>query len=364
MLDQRTAAPTPVALPPASDGAGLTTRPAGRRVQVLPSHLPAHRPNAARLVKRVLWTLLALALAGASAYGLRPNPVAVETAAVSRGTFLVTVNEDGRTRVKDRYLISAPLAGTVGRPVLRAGDLVEQGDVLVRMVPVSSPLLDPRARLEAEARVAAARAAVSQAVTTIERAKAAQAYARRDAERQRSLLAGGATAPQMVEQAELAERMRTEELASAEFGRRVAESELRLARAALMRLGSGSSEVDTVRAPVRGRVLRVLQESEGVVQPGTPLLEIGDAQALEILVDVLTTEAVGIHEGAPVRIERWGGSDTLRGHVHRVEPSAFTRHSALGTALPSFRLLVRSTRNPCPINYFHGFTRTFGGFRR
>jgi HlyD family secretion protein len=329
MLEQRTAAPPPIELSPAN-GAGLTTQPAEGRVRILPSRLPAPRRGAARRVKRALWTILALVLAGAIAYGLRPGPVAVETAAVARGTFLVTVDEDGRTRVKDRYLISAPLAGTVGRPALRAGDAVEQGDILVRMVPVASPLLDPRARLEAEARVEAARAAVSQATTDVERARAALGYARRDAERQRSLLAGGATAPQVAEQAELAERMRAEELASAEFGRRVAESGLRLARAALLRLGTGSVEMLPLRAPVRGRVLRVLQESEGVVQPGTPLLEIGDPEALEIVVDVLTTDAVGIRQGAPVRIERWGGGHPLRGHVHRLEPSAFTRLSALG----------------------------------
>jgi HlyD family secretion protein len=315
-------------------------------VQVLPSHLPAGRPKAAQLVKRALWALLALALAAAIAYGLRPSPVTVETAAVARGTFLLTVDEDGRTRVKDRYLVSAPLAGRVGRLALRAGDGVEQGEVLVRMVPVASPLLDPRARAEAEARVQAGRAAVSQAVTAIERAKAAQAYARRDADRQRSLLAGGATAPQMLEQAELAERTRTEELASAEFGRRVAESELRLARAALMHLGSGSMEVLPVRAPVRGHVLRVLQESEGVVQPGTPLLEIGDPEALEVVVDVLTTDAVGVREGAPVRIERWGGNDTLRGHVHRVEPSAFTSLSALGVEEQRVNVVIHLDARP------------------
>jgi HlyD family secretion protein len=313
-----------------NDATGLPARAEEARVQILPRHLPATRPNAARLVKRGLWILLALALAGAIAYGLRPSPITVETAPVARGTFLVTVDEDGRTRVKDRYLISAPLAGTVGRLPLRVGDTVEQGEVLVRMVPIASPLLDPRARAEAVAKVEAARAAVSQATTMIERARAAHTYARRDAERQRSLLAAGATAPQSAEQAELAERMRAEELASAEFGRRVAESELRLARAALGRLGSGSLEVLPVRAPTRGRVLRVLQESEGVVQPGTPLLEVGDPSALEIVVDVLTTDAVGIREGAPARIERWGGGRVLRGHVHRVEPSAFTRLSALG----------------------------------
>jgi HlyD family secretion protein len=330
MQEQRTPVPTPVALPPAVDAAVLPAQPGDGRLRLLPQHLPAPRPGPARLVKRALWSVLALGLAGAIAYGLRGTPVAVETAVVARGTLLVTVNEDGRTRVKDRYLITAPLAGTMGRPTLHAGDAVEQGEILVRMVPVASPLLDPRARSEAEARVEAARAAVNQAATAVERARAALAYARRDAERERSLLAGGATAPHSVEQAELAERMRAEELASAEFGRRVAESELRLARAALTRLGSGSVEALPVRAPARGRVLRVLEESEGVVQPGTPILEVGDPEALEIVVDVLTTDAVSIREGAPVRVERWGGSRLLRGHVHRVEPSAFTRLSALG----------------------------------
>jgi HlyD family secretion protein len=198
------------------------------------------------------------------------------------------------------------------------------------MVPLAPSLLDPRSRAEAQARVAAARAALSQSATAVERARAAHAFARRDMERQRVLLAEGATAHQVAEQAELAERMRREELASAEFGRQVAASELRVAQAALARLGSGSVEEFAIRAPVRGRVLRVMQESEGVVQPGTPLLEIGDPAALEIVVDVLTTDAVEIRTGAPVRIERWGGDATLAGRVTRVEPSAFTRLSALG----------------------------------
>jgi HlyD family secretion protein len=254
----------------------------------------------------------------------------VETAVVRVGTLAVTVDEDGRTRVKDRYMVSAPLAGSIARIGLRPGDSVHQGEILARLVPLAPPLLDPRSRAEARAKVAAAQAVLSQATTAVERARAAHAFALRDAERQRVLLSRGAAAPQTAEQAELAERMRREELASAEFGRRVAASELRLAEAALARLGTRSTEEFAVRAPVQGLVLRVLQESEGVVQPGTPLIEIGDPAALEVVVDVLTTDAVGIRPGAPVRIERWGGDSTLGGHVHRVEPSAFTRLSALG----------------------------------
>lgn len=302
----------------------------GTRVRVPSQHLPAPRPVAARLVKRALWAALAIALLVAIALGLRPSPVAVETAAVARGTLVVTVNEDGRSRVKDRYLVSAPLAGSIARIGLRAGDSVKQGEVLARMVPLAPALLDPRSRAEAEARVSAGRAALSQSTTTVERARAAHAFAQRDMQRQRALLAEGATAPQTAERVELAERMRWEELASAKFGRQVAASELRMAQAALARLGSGSVEEFAIRAPVRGRVLRVMQESEGVVQPGTPLLEIGDPAALEIVVDVLTTDAVEVRTAAPVRIERWGGEATLAGRVTRVEPSAFTRLSALG----------------------------------
>jgi HlyD family secretion protein len=191
-------------------------------------------------------------------------------------------------------------------------------------------MLDPRSRAEAEARVAAARAALSQTGTALERAKAAYEFASREVARQRSLLSQGATAPQIAEQAELAERMRREEVASAEFGRRVAAADLRMARAALASIAGAIREEFPVHAPVRGQVLRVLQESEAVVQPGASLLEIGNPLALEVVVDVLTTDAVDILPGAPVRIERWGGDSVLTGHVHRVEPSAFTRLSALG----------------------------------
>jgi HlyD family secretion protein len=313
------------------------TQPAPPVTAPTPPMRVPHRPVAprrnarvSRRIKRLSWAILAAVLAGAIAIGLRPHPVLVETARAERGTLLVTVDEDGRTRVKDRYLVSAPLAGTVRRAVLRAGDSVAQGDIVARLVPVAAPLLDPRSRAESEARVSAARAALRQAGTAVERARAAYSMAGRDAQRQRNLLRQGATAPQMAEQAETAERMRQEELASSEFGLQVAASELRLAQAALARIGARSPEEFLVRAPVGGHVLRVVQESEAAVQPGTPLLEMGNPLALEVVVDVLTTDAVDIRPGAPVRIDRWGGDSAIMGHVHRVEPSAFTQLSALG----------------------------------
>jgi HlyD family secretion protein len=299
-------------------------------LRIPPRPTPLQKPRTRRRVQRIAWVVLAVVLASAIALGMRPKPVPVETALAARGTLVVTVDEDGRTRVKDRYLVSAPLAGTVRRVSLRAGDSVAQGDIVARLVPVAAPLLDPRSRAESQARVSAARAAMRQAGTAVERARAAYTFATRDAQRQRNLLRAEATAPQMVEQAETVERMRQEDLASSEFGLQVAGSELRLAQAALARIGARGSEEFLVRAPVSGHVLRVLQESEAAVQPGMPLLEMGNPLALEVVVDVLTTDAVDIRPGAPVRIDRWGGDSAIRGHVHRVEPSAFTRLSALG----------------------------------
>ena len=327
--DTSTAAPARIEQPDRTSPIPAV-RPRVELQRIPPRGKLALRSRSRSLIKRSAWGAVALALALAITLGLRPKPVGVEAATVRRGTLVVTVNEDGRTRVKDRYLISAPLAGTITRLKLRAGDSVQQGEVVARLVPAASPLLDPRSRAESQARVAAARAAVNQAASGVERARAAYRYAQRDADRQRGLLTEGATAPQMVEQAELAERMRRQELSSAEYAGRIAGSELRLARAALARLGTGSAEQFRIHSPVGGRVLRVMQESESAVQPGAALLEIGDPQSLEVVVDVLTTDAVEIQPGAPVRIEHWGGDSALAAHVHRVEPSAFTKLSALG----------------------------------
>jgi HlyD family secretion protein len=284
-------------------------------------------------VKWSAGVLLAIGIGTVLVMSLRRPPIAVELATVNRGPLLVTVDEDGRTRVKDRFTVSAPLAGTVARIGLRAGDSVHRGDVIARLVPLAVPLLDPRSRLEAEARVAAAEAGLRQAGTAVNRARAAAENAQRDAQRSRVLLGAGAEAPQSTERAELADRLRREELESARFAARIAESDLLIARAALQRFDAGAGpgrQEFAVRSPVEGRVLRVIQESEGAVQPGAPLLEIGNPAALEIVVDVLTADAVDIHDAARVAIERWGSDSALHGRVHRIEPSAFTKLSALG----------------------------------
>ncbi|HET9726519.1 MAG TPA: HlyD family efflux transporter periplasmic adaptor subunit [Gemmatimonadales bacterium] len=281
------------------------------------------------------WVLagLGLAIAAALVVALLPKSVPVDVERVGRGPMQVTVEEDGRTRVRDRYEIAAPVAGTLLRVAARAGDSVRRGEVLGRIVPLAAPLLDARTRVEAEARVRGAEAALQQAKTAVVRAQDAYGFAARDAQRQRTLETAGATATQAREQAELLARSRSEELTAARSGVRVAESELALYRASLARLlgqTPHAASVVELRAPTDGVVLSVLRESEGPVQPGQAILAIGDPRALEIVVDLLTPDAALVRPGAPVRIMRWGGPDTLRGHVRRVEPAAYTKLSALG----------------------------------
>lgn len=283
--------------------------------------------------RRWMSVIAGLVVLGFFVLAVMPKRVPVDIISVERGELLVTVDEDGKTRVKDRYVVDAPLDGHLGRIDLRPGDPVDAGMVVARIVPLSPPLLDARTKAEAEARLAAAKAAKRQANASISRAEAAAEFASLQAERHANLGSTGAISVESIEEAEFDLRARKEELTSARFAARVAEYEARVAEAALGRLGAkgvkGDEQLD-VQAPVEGRVLNVYRESEGVVRSGAHLLEVGDPRALEIVVDVLTSDAIAIARGANVIIERWGGERPLHGHVRRVEPSAFTHVSALG----------------------------------
>ncbi len=288
-------------------------------------------------VKRALGAAFVLGVVAMLVMAWMPKPIPVDVAEVESGSLLVTVDESGRTRVKDRYIVSAPLAGNVARMALDPGDSVEEGQELAQILSLEPPLMDARSRAQAQARVSASRAAARQARATRSRIEASSQFAERESERQRGLAARGSVASLAAERAELAHRTSREELSSATFATRVADYELRVAEAALRRQGTtarrgqaATEEQVVVEAPVAGKVLRVIQESEGVVQAGSPLLELGDASHLEIVVDVLTSDAVHVALGAAVIIERWGGDEVLHGRVRIVEPSAFTRVSALG----------------------------------
>jgi HlyD family secretion protein len=262
---------------------------------------------------------------------LRPKAVLVETATVHETRFTAFVEEDGRTRVRDRFVVSAPLAGRLSRLALRAGDTVKTSMPLAEITPNPAPLIDTRARQELEERVGAAEASVEEAVALRERARVLQMRTKTDLERTTKLRQTGVTAVAQLERDTFSFESAERELAAAERRHHAAEHTLAQARSALKRSSEGSGgERFFVQSPIDGRVLKLVQESEAAIAVGAPLIELGDPADLEITADVLTSDAVQIREGAKVLIERWGGPAALEGRVRRVEPSGFTKVSALG----------------------------------
>jgi HlyD family secretion protein len=258
-----------------------------------------------------------------------PAPTRVELSTVERGDLVLEIVEDGRVEVIDRYVVSAPLTGNLARSTLRPGDPVEPGKTVVQLLPAEAPLLDARTRAEAAARSSAAADARTMAKANLEAAEVARSQALRERDRLRRM--GTGVAGVEVERAAVELRLREEQSTSARFAVEVAQHEAELARAVLGRTrGRDADEVFAVAAPAGGQVLRVFQESAGVVAAGTPLLEVGDPRLAEVVVDVLSVDAVRIRPDASVRIEGWGGPEALRARVRSVEPAAFTRVSALG----------------------------------
>jgi HlyD family secretion protein len=273
----------------------------------------------------------AAAVLAAVALALRPAPVPAETARVERGPLEVVVEGTGRTRVRERFLVLAPVSGDLARISLEAGDPVAAGSVVARVAPLTPPPLDVRTRAELSARAAAAQAAAGEARAALERARIAAAEAKQERDRVRQLGAEGAVARREMEAAEFAARAAAEEVSAAESARRRAQREVEAARAAL-RGFEGKAEGGTIPvvSPASGKVLRVLRESAGPVSAGTPLLEIGDPDRLEAVVDLLTLDAVRVRPGARARLTGWGGGDPLDARVLRVEPSGYTKVSPLG----------------------------------
>jgi HlyD family secretion protein len=286
-------------------------------------------------IKRTLLILFAIALVGVLVMAFRPQPALVEVAEVTRGHFEQAIEDDGKTRVRERYVVSAPLAGKLQRITLKAGDTVTAGMVLAVIDPSSPALLDVRTERELTERVGAAEATRLRAAATVERALAALDKSRADLERTRKLAAKGFVSAAQLEQIELEAKINQRELEAARYADHAAAHDVSVARAALLQVrgeaaGKPSARRWEVRTPVAGRVLRVVQESEAIVAMGAPLLEVGQPADLEVVVDALSTDAVQIKPGAPVRLLRWGMAELLEGRVRRVEPAAFTKVSALG----------------------------------
>jgi len=282
-------------------------------------------------------------LLAAFAWAFQPQPIMVETATVRSGVFEQTIDEDGKTRVRERYVVAAPLAGRLGRIRFKVGDQVQVDDAVATITPSPAQLMDPRTRHEVEERLGAAEANLERAKAVVERARAQSDQANTDLARTRTLVASGATTAQALERAELAVRVADRDLRAAEFLNHAAEHELSQMRALLARYSNNTDaapESWNVIAPVAGMVLKVAQESETIVQPGTPLLDIGDPRDIEIVVDVLSTDAVEIRAGADVTIDHWGGEGQLSGRVRRVEPAAFTKISTLGVEEQRVNVLI------------------------
>lgn len=279
--------------------------------------------------KRVGMVVVLLAVLGLVAYGFMPRPVPVDTAAVSRGQLAVTVDEEGRTRVRDRFVLSAPIAGRIERIGLKVGDTVESGALVTRLHALPAGPLDPRARAQAEAAVQAADAARRQADAQVAAATADLAFADSELARIEKLLASGNATREAREAAGTRQASASAALDSARFGAQAAAWNLEAARAALLQDGGGGVPLE-VRSPVRGQVLRLMRESEGPAMAGEMLLEIGDPAGLELVADFLSRDAVRIQPRMKARIERWGGAGALNAVVRRVEPYGFTKVSALG----------------------------------
>lgn len=262
-----------------------------------------------------------------------PRPVLVDTARVTRGPFRVTVEEEGQTRVKDRYVVSAPVAGYLRRIGSHVGDGVEKDEEVASLKPLPSRVLDPRSRAEAEARYAAAKASLSVAVENVNAAKAERQYLETEQQRLEALYKDKNISLGALQEIQARFRKAKANQQSAQFSVDIARFELEAAKAALSFSAASDGTVPdnvSIKSPVNGRILKLIHESEGVVNAGEPLLEIGDPLSLEVQVDVLSRDAVRISPGTPVEFKRWGKDEILNGVVRTVEPVGFTKISALG----------------------------------
>jgi len=286
------------------------------------------------LRKHPVITFTAVLIIALLIYGFWPQAILVEAVKASKAPMTITIEEEGRTRVIDRYLIAAPVSGVTCRVDLDVGDEVTQGQTLLTITPLDSEVLDPRSRAQAQARLAAAQSALQAASEQANAAAEASKLATLELNRYEPLLNKGTISRDQYDRALNDANTTAAQKRSADFRVDVARYELEAARAILQH-GSQiekdeSVERIPVRSPINGRILKINRQCEGPVNIGEGLLEVGDPTALEIEVDVLSADAVKILPGMPVRFERWGGAQPLQGIVRTVEPTGFTKTSALG----------------------------------
>ena len=269
--------------------------------------------------KRLRWLpyVLGLALIVALGFGLRPRPALVETALAASGPLRATVSEEGKTRIRQRYVVSSPVTGQLRRVPFKPGATIAAGDVVAVIEPMAATPLDPRSRALTEARR-------DSAAATLEKTRAAHALALSELKRVQAMFDTGTVSPQDLEASKIRETVAAREVVAAEGSLRAAETELAVNSPAT------ATVLVEVRAPVAGRVLHVFQESERPVTAGTPLLDAGDPADLEVVIELLSRDGAALAPGARVELEQWGGPKPLDARVRLVEPAAFTKISALG----------------------------------
>ena len=277
--------------------------------------------------RKTTYWLAAIAALALIALFFRPAPMRVDIGHVEKGGMQVTVDEQGETRSHDRFVVTAPVAGRLTRIELHDGDAVQENQVVAQIAPLP---LSVRERNEQVARIAAAQSQHREAEELVRHAVEDLAQARRESKRVESLVKDGFMSAQAAEQARNAELTIANELEAARFRAKSAAAEVRLAKSGLIDVRGGEGVLFKVRSPVAGRILRIQDPSERVVLPGAPLLTVGDLSKLEIVIELLSTEAMQVKPGMPVILDGWGGKQPLKAKVQRVEPYAFTKVSALG----------------------------------
>lgn len=311
--------------------------------------MPPYQKKKQRFPRLPYGWIALLAVAAWIVYALWPSPIPVETAQAQRGLMFETIAEKGETRAHDRYIVAAPVPGQLERIELEEGTAVKEEEVVATIEP--SPLGE-REREEVLARIDASEAARRQADARLVHANADYEMAKSDRERAQGLASRGVISRQTFEQVENAEAAGAAELQAAKYAVQVAAAEVKLARASLAGLDAAGNlgKPIAVRSPVSGRVLRVLEKSERVVPAGLPLLLLGDPTKLEVVVDALSTDAVKVRPGAKAWLEGWGGDKPLRARVRLVEPSGFTKVSALGVEEKRVNIILDFVDPPGPLS--------------
>lgn len=300
-------------------------------------------------------TVLAL---GWLAWAAWPEPQGVETAPLERGDFVRELVEDARTRVRDRYTVTAPLAGQLVRPVLKAGDTVSAGQVVAEIRPAAATLLDARSQGEQRERVAAMQATLARAQANLARARVAEQQARADLARAQSLGQQGFVSPTQQESAQRTLQQRYEELGMAEQEVNATTHDLQRLRIGLLPpAASPVGPLWRVTSPVNARVLKLHRDSEGPTTAGMALLDLGNPGALEVVTDLLTEDAVSLSSGAQAMLVQWGGQDVLRARLSRIEPGAFTKVSALGVEEQRVKAIFEAA-DPLPEGLGDGYRMT------